>query len=122
MKMINPFNSITIQGRIVSDIYIRNDKNGVPFYMEFRLQTERMEKQYKKETKTFERAYDYNSIVIEGEKDVEFARKYYKKGDLICISGEARSSSYKTEEGGLAVKNYILAKAGRWAPSTNYSK
>lgn len=119
MKISNPFNSINIQGTIWSEPTIRKTKEGIPFYMEFCLQTERIEKRFNKETQKFQKVFDYNNIVIEGEKDVEFAQKYYRKGDRICISGEARSSTYKTQDGVSQIRNYILVNAGRWAMISN---
>lgn len=74
--------SITIVGRVVNDMEVRESKTGTK-YLRFSVASDRGD------------ATDYMDCHVSDERIVKFASDYVKKGSAVVVSGELISRDYE---------------------------
>lgn len=85
-------NKLSLVGRIVRDVDIRTSQNGKTI-ARFTVAAQR-------KYKNNEGNYDSDFIpCVAFDKSAEFIEKYFKKGDMIGITGRMQSGSYEGQNG-----------------------
>lgn len=85
-------NKIQLVGRICRDIDFKTSQSGKPMV--------RLSLAVQRKFKNNEGKYDADFIpCIAFDRTAEFINKYFKKGDMIAISGRMQSGSYEGQNG-----------------------
>lgn len=85
-------NNITIMGRLTADPEVKTTQNQVPV-TSFSVAVERNIK-----TKDGQRETDFVPVVA-WRHTADFIAKYFKKGQMICITGELQSRKFEDKNG-----------------------
>lgn len=105
-------NHVILTGRLTADPELRQTPSGT-FVCRFSLAVQR---KYNKNSK--ERETDF--IDVEAWKgNAEFISKYFRKGELMDISGRLKTSRWKDDKGDTHYQTSVLVENVEFAPTNN---
>lgn len=105
-------NHVILTGRLTADPELRQTPSGT-FVCRFSLAVQR---KYNKNSK--ERETDF--IDVEAWKgNAEFISKYFRKGELMDISGRLKASRWKDDKGDTHYQTSVLVENVEFAPTNN---
>ena len=105
-------NHVILTGRLTADPELRQTTSGA-FVCRFSLAVQR---KYNKNSK--ERETDF--IDVEAWKgNAEFISKYFRKGELMDISGRLKTSRWKDDKGDTHYQTSVLVENVEFAPTNN---